>query len=61
VARGDPAGEIVRAAKEQEQDVPVIRISSHGKGCLRDFLSGNMVQDVVMNSARPVIVIGSGE
>ena len=59
VTTGDPAGEIVRTA--EEQDVSVIWISSFGKGCLHDFLLGSTVQDVAMNSTRPVVVIRSRE
>ncbi len=57
VTTGNPASEIVRTA--EEQDVSVIWISSYGKGCLHDFLLGSTVQDVAMNSTRPVIVIRS--
>jgi len=59
VTAGNPAGEIVRTA--EEQDVSVIWISSYGKGCLHDFLLGSTVQDVAMKSTRPVIVIRSWE
>ena len=59
VTTGNPAGEIVRTA--EEQDVSVIWISSYGKGCLHDFLLGSTVQDVAMKSTRPVIVIRSWE
>jgi nucleotide-binding universal stress UspA family protein len=57
VTTGDPAKEIIRAA--EAKDVSVIWISSYGKGCLHDLLLGSVVQDVAMNSARPVIVIRS--
>jgi len=59
VTTGNPAGEIIKTA--EEQDVSVIWISSYGKGCLHDFLLGSTVQDVAMNSTRPVIVIRSWE
>ncbi|MCX6681534.1 MAG: universal stress protein [Methanoregula sp.] len=59
VTTGNPAGEIVRTA--EEQDVSVIWLSSYGKGCLYDFLLGSTVQDVAMKSTRPVIVIRSWE
>ncbi len=57
VTTGEPASEILKTA--EEQDVSVIWISSHGKGCLHDFLLGSTVQDIAMNSTRPVIVIRS--
>ena len=59
VTTGNPADEIVRTA--EEHDVSVTWISSYGKGCLHDFLLGSTVQDVAMNSTRPVIVIRSWE
>jgi nucleotide-binding universal stress UspA family protein len=59
VTRGDPAGEIIRIA--EQQDVSVIWISSHGKGCLHDFVLGSTVQNVAMHSTRPVVVIRSEE
>jgi len=59
VTTGEPAREIMKTA--EEQDVSVIWISSYGKGCLYDFLLGSTVQDVAMNSTRPVIVIRSWE
>lgn len=59
VTRGDPAGEIMRIA--EQQDVSAIWISSYGKGCLHDFLLGSTVQNVAMNSTRPVVVIRSLE
>jgi len=59
VTRGDPAGEIIRIA--EQQDVSVIWISSFGKGCLHDFLLGSTVQNVAMHSTRPVVVIRSWE
>jgi nucleotide-binding universal stress UspA family protein len=59
VTRGDPAGEIMRIA--EQQDVSAIWISSYGKGCLHDFLLGSTVQNVAMNSTRPVVVIRSWE
>jgi nucleotide-binding universal stress UspA family protein len=59
ITTGDPAGEIMRIA--EQQDVSVIWISSYGKGCLHDFLLGSTVQNVAMNSTRPVVVIRSRE
>jgi nucleotide-binding universal stress UspA family protein len=55
VTSGDPAGEIVRTA--EALDASVIWISAAGKGCLRDFFLGSTVQDVAMQSARPVLVV----
>lgn len=55
VKRGHPASEIISTA--EEEDVSVTWISSCGKGCLHDFLLGSIVNDVVMNTMRPVIII----
>lgn len=59
VTRGDPSGEIIRIA--EQQDVSAIWISSYGKGCLHDFVFGSTVQNVAMHSTRPVVVIRSWE
>ena len=55
VKTGHPASVIAETA--EEEDVSVIWISSYGKGCFHDFLLGSTVNDVVMNTNRPVIVI----
>jgi nucleotide-binding universal stress UspA family protein len=55
VKTGHPASEITKTA--EKEDVSVIWISSYGKGCLHDFLLGSTVNDVVMKTKRPVIVI----
>lgn len=52
---GHPASEIIRTA--EEEDVSVIWISSNRKGCFHDFLYGSTVNDIVMNTKQPVIVI----
>jgi nucleotide-binding universal stress UspA family protein len=55
VRTGHPASEITGTA--EEEDVSLIWISSYGKGCFHDFLLGSTVNDVVMNTNRPVIII----
>jgi nucleotide-binding universal stress UspA family protein len=55
VKTGPPASEITGTA--EEEDVSVIWISSYGKGCFHDFLLGSTVNDIVMNTKRPVIII----
>jgi nucleotide-binding universal stress UspA family protein len=55
VKTGHPAGEITKTA--EKEDVSVIWISSQGKGCFHDFLLGSTVNDVVMRTKRPVIII----
>jgi nucleotide-binding universal stress UspA family protein len=56
---GDPSFEIMRIA--DEEDVSVIWMSSHGKGCLRDLLLGSTAYTVAMNAKRPVIIIRKPE
>jgi len=55
VATGDPVDGIVKAA--EKEDVSVIWMGSQGKGCFHDFLLGSTVNDVVMKTKRPVIII----
>jgi len=55
VTTGHPASAISGTA--ETEDVSVIWINSYGKGCLHDFLLGSRVNDVVMNTRRPVIII----
>ncbi|MCK9581821.1 MAG: universal stress protein [Methanoregula sp.] len=55
VKTGDPACVIAETA--DEEDVSVIWISSSEKGCFYDFLLGSTVNDVIMNTKQPVIVI----
>jgi nucleotide-binding universal stress UspA family protein len=57
VVTGKPEIEIPRIA--QQEDVSLIWMRSAAQGCLHDFFFGSMVHDVVMNSARPVIIIRS--
>lgn len=57
VVTGKPEIEIPRIA--QEEDVSLIWMRSAAQGCLHDFFFGSMVHDVIMNSARPVIIIRS--
>ncbi len=56
---GDPAREIVQVAAGE--DVSLIWMSVEGKGCLHEFLAGSIVQSVVMNGKRPVLVVRSAE
>jgi nucleotide-binding universal stress UspA family protein len=55
VKTGHSASKIVGTA--EEEDASVIWISSYGKGCFHDFLYGSTVNDVVMNTKQPVIII----
>jgi nucleotide-binding universal stress UspA family protein len=55
VVTGKPDAGILRIA--QREDVSLIWMSTAAKGCLYDFFYGSLVHDVIMNAARPVIVI----
>jgi nucleotide-binding universal stress UspA family protein len=59
IARGEPAKEIARVA--EVEDVSVVWMSTSGKGCLAEFLSGSLVHDVVMNGKRPALIVRSAE
>jgi len=57
VMAGKPEIEIPRIAREE--DVSLVWMGSTAHGCLHDFFFGSTVHDVIMNAARPVIVIRS--
>jgi nucleotide-binding universal stress UspA family protein len=59
VLAGKPEIEIPRIAREE--DVSLIWMGSTAHGCLHDFFFGSTVHDVIMNAARPVIVIRSAQ
>jgi nucleotide-binding universal stress UspA family protein len=59
VLAGKPEIEIPRIAKEE--DVSLVWMGSTAHGCLHDFFFGSTVHDVIMNAARPVIVIRSAQ
>ncbi|MHB8163504.1 MAG: universal stress protein [Methanoregula sp.] len=57
VTTGKPAKEISRVA--DEEDISLIWMSTSMKGCLVEFLSGNLVHDVVINGKRPALICRS--
>ncbi len=57
VTNGEPAKEISRVA--EEEDISLIWMSTSMKGCLVEFLSGNLVHDIVMNGRRPALICRS--
>jgi nucleotide-binding universal stress UspA family protein len=59
VLAGKPEIEIPRIAREE--DVSLVWMGSTAHGCLHDFFFGSTVHDVIMNAARPVIVIRSAQ
>jgi len=59
VLAGKPEIEIPRIAREE--DVSLVWMGSAAHGCLHDFFFGSTVHDVIMNAARPVVVIRSAQ
>jgi len=59
VLAGKPEIEIPRIAREE--DVSLVWMGSTAHGCLHDLFFGSTVHDVIMNAARPVIVIRSAQ
>jgi len=59
VAHGEPASEIVRAAREHGVDLIVI--SSHGRTGLGRILFGSTAESVVRHAHCPVLVVKPGE
>jgi len=59
VLAGKPEIEIPRIAREE--DVSLVWMGSTAHGCLHDLFFGSRVHDVIMNAARPVIVIRSAQ
>jgi nucleotide-binding universal stress UspA family protein len=57
VVTGEPGEEIARIA--EEEDVSLIWMRSASKGCLHDLFSGSMVNDVIIRSNRPLMIIRS--
>ncbi|HKP36343.1 MAG TPA: universal stress protein [Pyrinomonadaceae bacterium] len=55
IVHGDPAGEIVRVAAEQEVDLIVI--SSHGRTGLGRMIFGSTAEAVVRHATCPVLVV----
>jgi nucleotide-binding universal stress UspA family protein len=59
VRKGDPAGEIPKAADEVEASL--IWISSYGRGWFQEMLVGSTARNVAMAAKQPIIVIRSPE
>jgi len=57
VAIGDPASEIVRAAREHDCDL--IAIASHGRTGIGHLLLGSVAERVIRESSVPVVTIKS--
>lgn len=54
VTAGDIAAEIAEVAEHEK--ISLIWMSSANKGCFVEFLSGNLVHDVMMKAKRPTLI-----
>ena len=55
IERGIPFREILRV--EEEEDVSVVVIGSHGKSCVAEMFLGSVSEKVVRKSGKPVLVV----
>lgn len=55
IDRGIPFREILKA--EEEENVSVVVIGSHGKSCVKEMLLGSCSEKVVRKSSKPVLVV----
>jgi nucleotide-binding universal stress UspA family protein len=55
IERGIPFREILRV--EEEEDVSVVVIGSHGKSCVAEMFLGSVSEKVLRKSGKPVLVI----
>jgi nucleotide-binding universal stress UspA family protein len=55
VVRGMPFRDILRV--EEEEDVSVIVIGSHGTGLVKEMILGSVSEKVIRKSIRPVLVV----
>jgi nucleotide-binding universal stress UspA family protein len=56
IERGVPFRDILKA-EEQEKDVSVVVLGSHGKSCVTEMLLGSVSEKVVRKSSKPVLVV----
>ena len=55
IEKGIPFRDILKA--EEEEDVSVVVIGSHGKSCVTEMLLGSVSEKVVRKSSKPVFVV----
>jgi len=55
IERGIPFTEILRV--EEEEDISVVVIGSHGKSCINEMLLGSVSEKVIRKSNKPVLVV----
>jgi nucleotide-binding universal stress UspA family protein len=55
IEKGIPFTDILKA--EEEEDVSLVVIGSHGKSCVAEMLLGSVSEKVVRKSSKPVFVV----
>ena len=55
IDKGIPFREILKA--EQEEDISVIVIGSHGVSCIKEMFLGSCSEKVIRKSSKPVLVV----
>ena len=55
IDRGIPFREILKA--EQEEDISVVVIGSHGVSCIEEMFLGSCSEKVIRKSSKPVLVV----
>ena len=55
IDKGIPFRDILKA--EEEEDVSVVVLGSHGKSCIAEMLLGSVSEKVVRKSTKPVLVV----
>jgi nucleotide-binding universal stress UspA family protein len=56
IDKGIPFRDILKA-EEQEKDVSVVVLGSHGKSCIAEMLLGSVSEKVVRKSNKPVLIV----
>jgi nucleotide-binding universal stress UspA family protein len=55
IKTGVPFTDILKA--EEEENVSVVVIGSHGKSCISEMLLGSVSEKVIRKSSKPVLVV----
>jgi nucleotide-binding universal stress UspA family protein len=55
IDKGVPFREILKA--EQEEDISVVVIGSHGVSCIEEMFLGSCSEKVIRKSRKPVLVV----
>jgi len=55
IEKGIPFRDILRV--EEEEDISVVVIGSHGKSCINEMLLGSVSEKVIRKSNKPVLVV----